>query len=216
MKLLYLDCETTGLDPQKNALAQISGIVEINGQINQEFDIQLRPHPDAVIDPEALKCNKLTAEELLHPQRLEPIDAYKKLKSIFLTYIDRYNRKDKFYLVGQNVHFDYGFLLAMWNRCQDGYLGSFVHYHKIDLIALTASMRLAGKLPDEVVNFKLATLVEFFHLGPQTHNSFDDIRMTREVFKRYISMISKCPIDLSERLCETSQHPETGSSRISL
>jgi DNA polymerase-3 subunit epsilon len=216
MKLLYLDCETTGLDPKKNAPIQISGIITTPKHPNQEFNIHLRPHPTAEIDPAALKCNNLTAEALHDPARLEPVDAYKKLKSIFLTHIDRYNREDKFYLVGQNVHFDYGFLFELWNRQGDNYLGSFIHYHKIDLIAITAAMRLSGHLPkDKVPNFKLETLAGYFGLGAQTHDAMDDIRMTRDVFQRYVNILSRCRIDPDLDSCGTSQHLSGESSRIS-
>jgi DNA polymerase-3 subunit epsilon len=189
-KLLYLDTETTGLDPKTNALIQISGIVTVEGDHEREFDFHLRPHPQALIDPKALETNRLTEEDLLVPERLEHKAVYKKLKSIFLTYINRYDKTDKFYLVGQNVHFDYGFLLALWERNQDQYLGSFIHYQKIDLIAITAALKLAGRLPVE--NMKLETLCRYFSLGEQLHDSLDDIRKTREIFSRYVEMM-RCP-----------------------
>ena len=128
---------------------------------------------------------------------MEPIDAYKKLKSIFLTHIDRYNKEDKLYLVGQNVHFDYGFLLELWKKQGDDYLGSFIHYHKIDLIALTCAMRLAGILTKEKLpSMKLAELCRYFELGEQTHDSMDDIRKTREVFLRIVQSIKNSNLSL--------------------
>jgi len=157
----------------------------------------LRPHKDAVIDKKALECNHITAEELLDPTRLEPIEAYKKLKSIFLTYIDKYNKEDKLYLVGQNVHFDYGFLLEFWKRNGDDYLGSFIHYHKIDLIALTATARIAGILPKEKApNLKLETISKVFGLGEQIHDALDDIRKTRQVYQIFVDAMKgvKLPI----------------------
>ena len=195
MKLLHLDCESSGLDPKQNALLQISGIVEVDGKVLQEFDLRLRPHPSAVISPEALRINHLDPERLHDPERLTHDEAYRKLKSIFLTYIDRYDKKDKFYLVGQNVHFDYGFLLALWERNQDTYLGSFIHYHKIDLIALTAALRLAHKLPNDerLPSMKLDALCSYFEMEKQTHDSMSDIRQTREIFGRYVRFLQTHP-----------------------
>lgn len=195
MKLLYLDTETSSLDSKLGCPLQISGIIEINGIVQQEFDLRLRPHPSAVISPEALRVNGLDPERLHDPDRLEPIDAYKRLKSIFLTYIDKYDRTDKFYLVGQNVHFDYGFLLELWMRQGDNYLGSFIQYHKIDLIALTAAMRLAGKLPtdERLPSMKLSALCSYFKMPEQTHDSLSDIRQTREIFERYVRFLGTHP-----------------------
>lgn len=193
MKLLYLDVETGGLDPTKNPIIQLSGLISTSfdgQQIDREFDFKLRPLPTDVLDDKALEINHTTKEELLDPTRLDQAEAYKKLKSIFLTYINRYNKEDKFYLVGQNVHFDYSFLLALWKKNGDDYLGSFIHYHKIDLIALTASLRLANVLPKErLPNLKLQTLCQVFGLGEQKHDSLDDIRKTRIIFLKIIEAI---------------------------
>lgn len=212
MKILYLDTETGGLDPKKNPIIQLSGILEITGEnipkiqskgipLYREFDFHLRPPlptPSfpSTIDPAALKVSGLTPEDLLNPDRLEPIDAYRKLKSIFLTYIDRYDKSDKLYLMGQNVHFDYGFLQELWRSQGDDYLGSFIHYHKIDLIALTASLRLAGVFARPLPNMKLSSLCEYFGMGEQEHNSLADIRQTRDIFKRFIDALSSSGISL--------------------
>jgi DNA polymerase-3 subunit epsilon len=195
VKLLHLDTETGGLDAKVNPLLQVSGIIEIDGEEKSTFDLRLRPHPSSVVSPEALKINKLDPERLHDPDRLSNEEAYKRLKSIFLTYIDRYDKKDKFYLCGQNVHFDYGFLLELWMRNGDPYLGSFVHYHKIDLIALTASLRLAGKLPtgDRLPSMKLEALCDYFGMEKQTHDSMSDIRQTKEIFGRYVRFLQSHP-----------------------
>lgn len=128
--------------------------------------------------------------------RLEPIEVYKKLKSIFLTYVDRYNKEDKLYLMGQNVQFDYGFLLELWKRQGDDYLGSFIHYHKIDLIALTCTFKLAGAFQKPLPNMKLASLCDYFGLTAQTHDSLDDIKKTREIFIKMVHSVKDSNLSL--------------------
>jgi DNA polymerase-3 subunit epsilon len=41
-KLLYLDLETTGLDPKTNSIHEIGAIVEIDGFVAGEFEIKLK------------------------------------------------------------------------------------------------------------------------------------------------------------------------------
>ena len=50
MKILFFDLETTGVKFWKNGIHQISGIVDIDGQEIESFDIKLRPNPAAEIE----------------------------------------------------------------------------------------------------------------------------------------------------------------------
>ena len=43
-KLLYFDTETTGLDPVRNGIIQIAGIIVIDGEVKEEFNIKMQPH----------------------------------------------------------------------------------------------------------------------------------------------------------------------------
>ena len=38
MRILYVDVETTGLVPGKNDIVQISGLIEINKEVKEEFN----------------------------------------------------------------------------------------------------------------------------------------------------------------------------------
>ena len=54
MKLLFFDLETTGVKFWRNGIHQIGGIVDIDGQEAERFDIRLAPNPAATIEQEAL------------------------------------------------------------------------------------------------------------------------------------------------------------------
>lgn len=43
IKILFFDCETTGIDPKKNAIHQLSGIMDIDGIIKETFDYKIKP-----------------------------------------------------------------------------------------------------------------------------------------------------------------------------
>ena len=98
--------------------------------------------------------------------------------------------------MGQNVGFDYSFLLELWKRQGDDYLGSFIHYHKIDLIALTCTFKLAGAFEKPLPNMKLETLCNYFSLTEQTHDALDDIRKTREIFLKMVHSVKKSGLSL--------------------
>lgn len=185
MKLLYVDVETTGLDPVLNGIIQISGIVEIDGDVKEEFDFKCRPFEGDIIDYSALAINKMKINEVR--ELADPKEVYGYLVSLFGRYVDKYDRSDKFYAVGQNVGFDLDFLKAWFVKMGDKYFGSYIHYHKVDLIAITTVMRIAGKI--SLDNMKLETLMRVLNFGDQTHDALDDVRACRKIFYYYVSLI---------------------------
>lgn len=185
MKLLYLDCETTGLDAISDGLIQIAGIVEIDGVVVEEFNIRLQPIKDSMVSKKALECNGLTMEEI----RKFPLPevGYRQFKAILDKYVDKYDRGDKFYTVGQNVGFDIGFIDTFFHKLGDRYSGSYFHYHKIDLIAITTLMKIAGRIT--LPNMKLETVMKELGVGEQTHDALDDVRAVRDVFYIYVGWV---------------------------
>jgi len=195
MKLLFLDLETTGTDPVRNGIVQISGIIEIDGESREEFDFHLRPMPGKFFTYEALQVIGKTKEEILAFP--DPVETYQKVVKLFEKYINRYNKRDKLHLVGQNPRFDYDFMTAFFNDNRNPYFYAYVKYHLIDLVALTAAFSLAGivKTPD----MKLKTIADYFGIKLDAHDSKEDIRATREIFYRYVELLKN--LDRYKKAC---------------
>ena len=51
MNILWVDVETTGLDRHRHGIIQIAGMVEVDGEVVETFD--LRMNPEAEFDPAA-------------------------------------------------------------------------------------------------------------------------------------------------------------------
>jgi DNA polymerase-3 subunit epsilon len=45
MKLFFFDLETTGVNPGKNGIHQISGEIVIDGKTMERFDFKVQPNP---------------------------------------------------------------------------------------------------------------------------------------------------------------------------
>ncbi len=83
MKHLFLDLETTGLDPHKNGVIHLAGTVENRVRrdvIVEKFDITCNVYPDDVIEDEALERNGRTRKEIASFQ--PPHNAYLKFQEI--------------------------------------------------------------------------------------------------------------------------------------
>lgn len=79
MKLLFFDLETTGVKFRRNGIHQIGGIVDIDGQEAERFDIRLAPNPAATIEQEALDVAADILTEAISPKIKEMmVDLLKK------------------------------------------------------------------------------------------------------------------------------------------
>lgn len=185
MKLWYMDCETTGLDPISDGMIQVAGIIEVDGEVVEEFEIKCRPFKGEFVSQSALKVNGVALEDLRTWP--EPSEAYSQLKKILDKHVNKYEKKDKLYAVGQNVGFDVEFLRWFFRKNKDNYFGSYVHYHKIDLIAITTIMKIAGKI--KLDNMKLESVMKALDFGDQTHDALDDVRAVRKVFYQYVAWV---------------------------
>lgn len=181
---MFFDIETTGTMFWKNGIHQLSGAVVIDGVMKESFDLRVCPNPKACIDDAALSVSGVTREQICGYPPME--DVYKEFVAMLGKYVDKYDRKDKFFLVGyNNSPFDNQFLRAWFKQNGDDYFGSWFWSNSIDVMVL-ASQFLADRRCD-MKDFKLATVAEECGVAVQRdalHDALYDIRLTMELYKR--------------------------------
>lgn len=178
-KILWFDTETTGLNAAKCGIHQLSGLIEINGEIVEEFDIKMNPQP-CEVQPRALEVSGKTLEDL---EAYPPMhEGYQKFKEILGRYVNHWDKKDKFIVGGYNVPFDIEFLSRFFKRMGDDYLFAYLHGGKrIDPLSIVGYMQWAGLLP-QTINGKLATISESLGISARNaHDALADVHMTRKV-----------------------------------
>ncbi|MEO7535858.1 MAG: 3'-5' exonuclease [Ferruginibacter sp.] len=183
MKIFYLDLETTGVKFWKNGIWQIAGAIEIDGEVKEAFDFKVQPYHAAMIEPEALAIGGITSEDLKDFADFR--DVYEQITSMLSRYVDKFNKKDKFYIVGyNNASFDNSFFRAFFVQNDDQYFGSWFWSCPIDAMVL-AGQYLLNDRPG-MIDFKLKTVAA--KLGLQVdetrlHDAGYDIELTRSIYK---------------------------------
>lgn len=183
MKLFFFDLETTGTNPGKNGVHQISGEVVIDGIGVEKFDFKVRPNEKAIIEQEALDIAGVTKDQILAYPAM--IDVYFDLTKMLAKYVDKFNKTDKFFLVGyNNASFDNQFLRGFFLQNGDQYFGSWFWSNSIDVMVLASQYLLEKRAGME--NFKLATVAK--ELGIDTtegklHDATFDISLTRAIYE---------------------------------
>lgn len=184
-KRIFLDLETTGTNPGKHGIHQIAGCIEINGEVVESFNFKVKPNPAAQIDPVALEIAKVTTEQIMAYEPM--IEVYKKLTSILGRYVDKFNKKDKFHIVGYNNRkFDEDFFRGFFLQNGDNFFGSWFWPDSMDVMVMASEYLEEER--SEMKDFKLSTVAERMLMDAdkpdesKLHDADYDIYLTRQVF----------------------------------
>ena len=184
MKLLYIDTETTGLDPDGCAIWQLAGIIEIADRIVEKFNIHMRPNPDQNINIGALEATNASFQNIVKGK--SQFEGYNDFMHTLDCHINKYDTSDKFFMVGYNSHsFDSAFIRNFMKMHDNVYFGSYFWHPNIDvmLVAAYAAMKDRTKLP----NFKLGTICQSLGIDfdeKEAHDAMYDVEKTREIYKQ--------------------------------
>ena len=183
-KLLFFDVETTGVKHWENGIHQLSGAVIIDGKVKEKFNFKIKPDPSVKIEAQALEVSGITIADLAnYPEQKE---IYKKFTSLLSKYVDKYQKVDKFFLVGyNNAAFDNSFLRGFFDQCGDRFFGSYFWAGAIDVMVLALH-----KLRHErhlLANFKQGTVAKYLGIDvdeSRLHDAEYDVWVLHEIYKK--------------------------------
>ena len=183
MKAFYFDLETTGVMYWKNGIHQISGAIEIDGELKERFDFKVAPNPKAIIDPEALLVGGVTQEQIEAYPEMRSV--YKELVIMLSKFVDKFCKTDKFFLIGyNNASFDNQFFRAFFTQCDDKYFGSWFWSSSIDVMVLASEY--LKDVRHDMKDFKLKTVAAYLGIEideTKLHDAQYDIDLTMNIYK---------------------------------
>ena len=187
-KLLFIDTETGGLDPQKHSLLTIGMCVMVEGYIMDKLEIKLKQDTYNVTNS-ALNVNKINLLEL-------DTDIKNAFNQIIMFIQRNFDTKDKITLAGHNVNFDIGFLKIFWEEglktipeySRSQFLwNKLFDYHYVDTMQISAFLNDVGII--STPNNKLESLIKYFSLNPASrHTALEDSIMTSLVYYNMVQI----------------------------
>lgn len=178
--LVFIDVETTGLEPNEYSIFQIAGIIKI-GEEEESFNFRLRPYRgDHITEISQSKTGKTQEELLTYPDQKEAFISFKAL-------LDKYNLgrsyKDKAYFIGYNSDFDMRFLRSWFEFNNDSRFGYYFWWPDLDVARLIALQTIGKRFLFK--SFKLVDVYEgIFNEGFEgSHDAMEDIRATKRLFE---------------------------------
>lgn len=195
MKALFFDLETTGVKHWENGIHQISGILEVDGEIKEKIDIKVQPFNSDKVEDEALAIGNVTRDML--KTYMVPSAAHKEFVDVLQKYVDRFNRFEKYFLIGyNNASFDNQFLRQFFGKNHDKYFGSYFWSSSIDVMVLAAQHLKERR--GEMRDFKLMTVAKELGLKvdeEQLHDAMYDIKLTRQIYNLVTDRLEKVEED---------------------
>lgn len=182
---MYIDFETTSKYYWQGCIHQIGGIIEIDGVEKEKFEFKVKPHPAAIIEQEALEVGGVTLEIINGPAYFTQAEVYSALVSMMGKYVDKFDKKDKFYVVAYNgASFDMNFFRSFFIQCGDKYFGSWFWSVCIDPMILAGQYLIQERADME--NFQQKTVAK--HMGiiideTRLHDAVYDVEVMREIYK---------------------------------
>lgn len=169
--LVFLDLETTGLDPRRHEILEI-GAVRVDPvtlAVVGEVEVRVRPQRIDDAEPDALRVNGYAAKDWTSALALDV--ALEMIAPLLEGAI----------LAGHNTSFDRGFLVEGWR--QTGLTPPAMDYHLLDTVSLAWPLYSAGVIQ----SLSLSTLCA--HLGierPSPHRALADAHASRELARRLL------------------------------
>lgn len=183
MVKIFYDVETTGTKPNKHSIHQLSGIVEVDGVISEEFNYKVRPHPKAEITKEAMSvCGKTEKEILAYP---EMGIVFATFTNLLKKYVNPYEKTSKAWLIGfNNRSFDDLFLRMFFELNKNPYYNSWFWSDSIDVLCLASEYLMDRRT--SMPSFKLKRVA--LELGlpvdeNELHDALFDARITRDIYR---------------------------------
>lgn len=178
-KTIWIDVETTGLNPQYHTIIELAAVYEWNGSIIP-FHRYCLPD-DKPEDFSFIENLTGITWKFLEENGIKEKDLYKSFKQFLTSHIDPYDKTDKAVFSAYNADFDFKFCRSLFHRNNDKYFGAY--FYKIPLdVKSTVAHALRSGLIEPQENFKNATICKYLGIEIEhAHSAMDDIKASREL-----------------------------------
>jgi DNA polymerase III epsilon subunit-like protein len=181
-KLLVVDTETSGLDPDVHSILSIGAAVWSPGRVLASLELFICDD-SMEVQPDALRINQIDLG-WLREHGVPPAQAVATLEAFVRRNFDLPDPGARVTIVGHNLSFDVPFLKRLYQRAGASYAATFSH-RIIDTASILGFLILAGLLPLSGASSEEA--LEYFGISvPARHTGLGDAVATAELLDKLI------------------------------
>ncbi len=180
--MVWIDCETTGLDKDLNGIIEVAFILPNK----QSATFKMCPAEGCVYDDEALEINGYTMDKINY---LKP---EKKVVKDIVKFLDKNLTHKGYHIAGYNSDFDMGFLSQLFKRNGVNWWNYF-DYYNVDVYAVAKILNAQGKLKDtKDGKLKLQAVCDAYGVELlDAHDAVADITATKKLYKKLLRCLRK-------------------------
>jgi DNA polymerase-3 subunit epsilon len=185
-RVLFIDTETGGLDPEVHSLLSVGLVVWDNGTIKESKEILLKEGSLGYqVCARAMEINKIDLVEL-NKNGIPPEDAYEEI----IDFCKFYFPEDELVtLGGHNTSFDLSFLKKLFEDSGGDVQDVFNCRIKIDTGSILKFLSHARVLPD--VEYSLSKACKMFGIvNPHIHSAVNDAMTTAKVYNKLLDIMN--------------------------
>jgi DNA polymerase III subunit epsilon len=180
-RLLFIDTETGGLDPDKNSLLSLAMVIWEDREILDSMEVLINDGVLSVTE-EALSVNKIDIEK--HKQ--SAVSSSRAMDEI-LSFIRKYfPQQRKITLAGHNVHFDAAFLRSFFSANNKDF-NEFFSHRIIDTSSILYYLYLAGHIKQRAISSDDAFALFDIKVEGR-HTALGDAIATAKLFTKLLNL----------------------------
>lgn len=189
-KIIFVDCETGGLDPHKHSLLTIAFVLWENFTVVDGIELFVNDGINKY-DEDALFINQINIDE--HNRKaMKSIEVLNKMDLFLRQY---FKPNEKITLAGHNINFDVNFLKNFMLRNKRSFNMYFSHRY-IDTSSILYYLYLAGKIPTKSISSDEAFRLFSIKIEKR-HSALGDAKGTAELFSKLIKLFKKIKINFA-------------------
>jgi DNA polymerase III alpha subunit (gram-positive type) len=186
MNILFIDTETTGLDPRRHSLIQISADFYADGERVDMFSCRIAQdnrYSILAFAPVSVGAYLVNGQrfQVNSPIGSTPItepEAIKHFANFLLNLKEKY---DKFNIGGHNIHFDVSFIKEAFAKQYIDDIEELIGYRYVDVASIGLALNDAGLIQLDKVNSE--NLAKFFSLEyAKKHDAIVDNEVTAKTY----------------------------------
>ena len=183
-RVLFIDTETGGLDPDKHSLLSVAMVIWENMEIIDSLELMINDGKLSVTE-EALAINKIDIEN----HKKTAISPSQAIEKILLFIGKHFSQQGGITIAGHNVQFDLGFLKILFSSNNKDFSKFFSH-RIIDTSSILHYMYLAGHIEQRAISSDEA--FELFDIKVEgRHTALGDAVATAKLFSELLLLTKK-------------------------